>query len=252
MRFMIIRKADARTEAGVPPSGELTVLEPSARGMRVRLSDGKITVTDGPFAETNQLVAGFTVIEAASREEALRWLERWPADTGDGEVELEMHRLYEMSDFPVDPTEQPGGWRDEEQRFRDAEETAGPPPAKPGTTRYIVMLKADRRTESGAPPNGKTLAAMGALMTDLADAGALVGGDGLKPSANSARVKFRAGKAHVIDGPFAESKELVAGYTLIQVGSRHEAIDFARRWLLIHVDGTELTEGELEIRAFLS
>ncbi|MEA2299277.1 MAG: hypothetical protein QOF77_2213 [Solirubrobacteraceae bacterium] len=119
MRFMIIRKADADTEASVMPSEELLTamgaymeelakagvllagdgLHPSAKGSRIKFSGGKPTVTDGPFAETKELVAGFSMIEVKSREEAIEWTKRWPALDGGGEVELELRQVFEAEDF---------------------------------------------------------------------------------------------------------------------------------------------------------
>ena len=126
MRFMIIRKADAATEAWAKPSRGLVDammayneemiragvmlggdgLKPSARGARIRFSKGTPKVTDGPFAEAKELVAGFTIIQVASREEALDWAKRWPAEDGDGEVELELRELYEADDFGEEFTPQ--------------------------------------------------------------------------------------------------------------------------------------------------
>jgi hypothetical protein len=119
MRFMIIRKADAQTEAGVMPSEELLRsmgqymedlakagvllagegLHPSSKGSRIRFSGGKPTVTDGPFAEAKELIAGFTLIQVRSRDEALEWVKRWPAEDGDGAVELELRQVFEAEDF---------------------------------------------------------------------------------------------------------------------------------------------------------
>jgi hypothetical protein len=119
MRFMIIRKADADTEAGMMPSEELIAamaryheelvnagvmlagdgLKPSAKGARVRFSGGRPSVIDGPFAETKELVAGYSIIQVESLEEAVRWVERWPAIDGGGNVEIEIRPLYELSDF---------------------------------------------------------------------------------------------------------------------------------------------------------
>jgi len=116
---MIIRKADPQTEAWVKPSRELVDammaynesmiragvmlggdgLKPSSSGHRIKFSKGKPTVTDGPFAESKELIAGYTIIQVGSREEALEWVKRWPAEDGDGEVELELRELYEADDF---------------------------------------------------------------------------------------------------------------------------------------------------------
>ena len=232
-------------------------LKPSSKGMRVRQSgpQKKITVVDGPFAEARELVGGFWLISAKSKADAVDWMKRAPFE----DAEIELRQLYEVSDFPVDANEAAGdaGWRDQEQRFRDAADAAAtgsaPPPVarKPGTTRYLVMLRSDQGTESGALPGPEALAKMGALMDDMMTKGAVLGGEGLKPSASGARIRFQGGRRTVIDGPFSETKELIAGYTLIQVATREEAIDFARRWVQIHTEVTDKTDGELEIRPMM-
>jgi hypothetical protein len=118
-RFMIIRKADVDTEAGVMPEEELIVamgkyneemvkaglmiegagLKPSSKGARVKFSNGKPTVIDGPFTETKELIAGYSIIQVQSKEEAIEWVKRWPAIDGDGNVEIEIRQLYELEDF---------------------------------------------------------------------------------------------------------------------------------------------------------
>ena len=119
MRFMIIRKADRSTEAGVMPSEELIAamgkyneelvragvmlqgdgLKPSSKGARVTFSGGKPTVIDGPFAESKELIAGFSIIDVKSKDEAIEWVKRWPTIDGDGNVEIEIRQLYELEDF---------------------------------------------------------------------------------------------------------------------------------------------------------
>ena len=123
MRFMIIRKADQETEAGVMPGEDLIVamtrynealikagvmldgqgLKPSYAGARMKFRGGKPSVVDGPFSETKELVAGFTMIDVTSREEALEWMKRWPAEDGRGEVELELRQVCEIEDFGDSP-----------------------------------------------------------------------------------------------------------------------------------------------------
>ena len=123
MRFMIIRKADRETEAGVMPGEDLIVamtqynealikagvmldglgLKPSSAGARMKFRGGKPSVVDGPFSETKELVAGFTMIDVTSREEALEWMKRWPVQDGHGEVELELRPVYEIEDFGDSP-----------------------------------------------------------------------------------------------------------------------------------------------------
>lgn len=121
MRFMIIRKADSTTEAGIMPSAErLTAmlkyneemakagvfldgegLHPTSRGVRVRTSGGTRTITDGPFTDSKELIAGFTMIQVRSKEEAIEWVKRWPVE--DGDVELEIRQVFEADDVDFAP-----------------------------------------------------------------------------------------------------------------------------------------------------
>ena len=148
MRFMIIRKADEDTEAGVMPSEQLISdmmkyneglvragvmlagegLHPSSKGARVKFSNGKPVVIDGPFTETKELIAGFTMIRAGSREEALEIVKRWPASDADGHVELELRQVFEAEDFGAEFTPE---LRATEERLRaaiDERESAGRKP----------------------------------------------------------------------------------------------------------------------------
>jgi len=89
--------------------------------------------------------------------------------------------------------------------------------------RFMILRKADQNTEAGALPSEKLLAAMGQYMEEMVKAGILLAGEGLRPTSDGVRVKFSHGKPSVTDGPFAEAKELVAGWSLIQVDSLEEA-----------------------------
>lgn len=126
MRFMIIVKATKDSEAGVfPPDKEklfadmatyheelqkagmlldASGLQPSSKGWRVKYSGGKVSVVDGPFAETKELIAGYTLIQAKSRQEALEWTKRFPNPVGSAKnAEIEVRQLYELEDFgPVE------------------------------------------------------------------------------------------------------------------------------------------------------
>ena len=93
----------------------------------------------------------------------------------------------------------------------------------------MMLLKADKNTEAGVMPTSEELARMGHFNQELIDAGVLVDGAGLKPSSKGARVTWKDGKPTVIDGPFAETKELVAGYWMIDVKSLDEALAWAKR-----------------------
>jgi hypothetical protein len=95
--------------------------------------------------------------------------------------------------------------------------------------RFMVMVKADKNSEAGALPDEKLLAAMGKFNEELVKAGVLLAGEGLQPSSKGSRVKFSGDKRTVVDGPFAETKELVAGFWLWQVRSKEEAIEWVKR-----------------------
>jgi hypothetical protein len=266
MRFMVLVKSDEKTEAGALPDEQILAemagfneeavkagtllgadgLQSSAKGARVRYDNGKITVTDGPFAEAKELIAGYWIIQAGSLKEAIDWARRVPFK--DGEVEI--RTLEETEDFPVDQSEQPGGWRDKETAAR--EKIGGWPKfeAAPGKLRFIGFVKADRDTEAGVPPSPELLEAMGQLMEQSMKAGKVVWGEGLKPTAKGARVRYSGSTRTVIDGPFTESKELVAGFALLQVDSRAEAIELGKQF--VRVDGPHRLNkvSELELRQF--
>src|SRR2546426_7523136 len=113
--------------------------------------------------------------------------------------------------------------------------------------RFMMMITGNKDTEAGIMPEEKTLAAMGKYNEELMKAGVLLDLCGLQPSSKGARIKFSGGKPKVIDGPFTEAKELVAGYWLIQVKSKEEAIEWAKRVPFdvdVHMGG----EGEIESR----
>jgi hypothetical protein len=106
--------------------------------------------------------------------------------------------------------------------------------------RFMVIVKADQKSEAGVLPDKKLLTEMGKFNEELAKAGVMLAGEGLQPSSKGARVKFSGNKRTVIDGPFSETKELVAGFWLWQVRSKEEAIEWLKR--------APFQEGEVEIR----
>src|ERR671913_2195694 len=95
--------------------------------------------------------------------------------------------------------------------------------------KFMILLKADRNTEAGVMPGERLLADMMTYNEELVKAGVLLAGEGLHPSSRGARVKFSGGQRTVIDGPFAETKELIAGYWIFQVKSLEEAIEWVKR-----------------------
>src|SRR5690349_5732385 len=110
--------------------------------------------------------------------------------------------------------------------------------------RFMVIVKADKNSEAGIMPDERLLAEMGKYNEELVKAGVLLAGEGLHPSSKGARVRISGNQRTVIDGPFAETKELVAGFWLIQVKSREEAIEWVKR-VPNPMPGTET---EIEIR----
>jgi hypothetical protein len=110
--------------------------------------------------------------------------------------------------------------------------------------RFMVMVKANKDSEAGVLPDEKLLAEMGKYNEELAKAGVLLAGEGLQPSSKGARVRFSGDKRTVIDGPFAETKELIAGFWIMQVKSKQEVIDWVKRC----PNPMPGTESEIEIR----
>jgi hypothetical protein len=108
--------------------------------------------------------------------------------------------------------------------------------------RILGLLKTDPSSEAGAPPDADLLARMGVFIEEVAKAGVLLGSEGLHPSSKGKRVRLKDGKVTVIDGPFTESKELVASYAFFQVDSMEEAVAWTKRFLEV------LGEGECELR----
>lgn len=111
--------------------------------------------------------------------------------------------------------------------------------------RFMILVKASADSEAGKMPEPSLIAAMGAYHEELAKAGVLLDATGLQPSSKGWRIQYSGGKRTVIDGPFAETKELIAGYTLIQVRSREEAMEWARRF---PSPFGEHADGEIEVR----
>lgn len=228
MQFMVMRRADEATEAGRLPApavfedmgqfheklaeaggvGLALGLRPTSRAVRLKLWPGGESLTDGPFAEAKELIAGFTVFEADSKEHAIALLKQWPASDAEatGEAVLELRE-----------TGCPGG-------------CAQVPPAAAGEdARYLILLRSDEGTEADRIPPQAMLDALNAFNAEQAAQGRLLAGDGLKASSRGARVKKLAGgETSVIDGPFAEAKELIAGFWMIRAGSMADAVAWAR------------------------
>jgi len=244
MQFMLIRTDnDARAAAADPqavlddllrrlPAGQPAIGEaprppalalafvPDAEARRVKLWPGGEAVTAGPFPAAERLPAGFAVFEAPSRAAALDWLRDRGLAPADGTVTLELRE-----------TGCPGG-------------CAGIPPGAAGDdTCYAILLRSDAATERDNIPPQEKLDRLNAFNAVHAAAGTLLAGDGLKSTARGARVRAANGSASVIDGPFAEAKELIAGFWMIRAPSIDAALDWART--LPYPTGPEV---EVEIR----
>jgi hypothetical protein len=233
MRFMIMHKNDANTEAGNPPPMELVNkmgefigeyaqtgrfidgagLGASKTRTRLVCRGGQCTVTPGPYRGEHELPAATLLLKVSSRDEALAWAERYGRILGDGE--LEVGKINEPWDIGLMPA----------------------PPNPP--LQMLLIEKADASTEAGSR-SAEQKAQISRLKAEMAEAGVLVSSLRLQPSAKGKRLAFTNNKLRVIDGPFAESKELIGGFAVMELTGMDEAIDMCRRY-------AEILGGTLEI-----
>jgi hypothetical protein len=182
-------------------------LKPTAQRLRIAYKDGKRTITEGPFPGAVELIAGFARMKVGSREEAIGWCDRFAAAMGD--TELFLGPVVEAWDLGVAP------------------EPANHP------LRFLAVHQADARSESDAPPDPAVMTRMAALVEEMTQAGVLEATGALASTRKGARLRFQGGKHTVIDGPFTESKELIAGYSLLELPSKGAAIEWAIRFVEI-------------------
>ncbi|UTY58760.1 YciI family protein [Massilia sp. erpn] len=214
MHFMILRRADASTEqASFPPPG-LTAALPdgkwlhsSERSTRMKYNGSAWEVEQGPFPNAHEMVAGFTVIEANDQAEAIEWAKQWPTADNEGEFTLEVRETGCTSGCLGFEANVP-----------------------PQLTPYMVLLKANEKHERDEHVDPAHIALMMRRNEEGVRAGVILAGEGLKPAAQGARVKLSGGRHTVIDGPFTEIKELIAGYWVIQTASREEAYEWVRNY----------------------
>jgi len=233
MRFMIMHRHDANTEAGKPPPKELidkmgafigeylqsgrfidgAGLGASKTRTRLVFRAGQCTVKSGPYRGDHELPAATLLLKVRTREEALGWAERYGKILVDGELEL--GKVNEPWDLGMMP-----------------------PPENP-PLQMLLIEKASRATEAGQrPPQQK--AALSRLKAEMSKAGVLLRSIGLKPSAEAKRLVFTRNDLRVLDGPFLESKELIGGFSLMELPGMDEAIELCRRY-------AEILGGTLEI-----
>jgi len=219
---LLRRLPGGQTTADAPRAPALALaFAPDAEARRLKLSPGGgETVTSGPFPAGERLPAGFAVFEAPSRAAALAWLHANGVISANDDVTVELRE-----------TGCPGG-------------CAGIPPGAAGDdTCYAILLRSDAGTERDAIPLQEKLDRLNAFNAIHAAAGTLLAGDGLKSTTRGARVRVANGGASIIDGPFAEAKELIAGFWMIRAPSIDAAVDWART--LPYPTGPEV---EVEIR----
>jgi hypothetical protein len=223
MRFMVMHKMTEAMERGLPDptviegvgkligegvkekvfvSGE--GLKPSSERVHIAYKKGKRTITNGPFSDPRELVGGFALMRVRTKEEAISWCDRFAAIIGD--VELFMGPVVEPWDLGLAP------------------KPKNPP------LRFLSLHKLDETAGGDSAPSPELMAKMGALIEEMTQAGVLQETGGLKGTKYGARIHFDGPNRSVLDGPFAESKELVAGYAIVELPSKAAAIDWALRF----------------------
>lgn len=265
MRFIAMVKSDASSETGrMPDPKELDDMNrfndellkagvmltgeglwESAKGARLRCNKatGKVTVIDGPFTEAKELVAGFWMIRTNTKAEAIEWMKRAPFEGG----EVEIRAIYELEDIPQDPSQdEPENWREKEQEMRATQSFQASRGKK--KMRFIGILKGGTDTEAGVMPATDALEKMGAFVEEAAKAGVFLGGEGLKPTSEGVRIRYDGKKRTTLDGPFTESKEIIAGYSIFAVDSKEEAIAWTKRFVEVDAAIRSVPEVECEIR----
>jgi hypothetical protein len=237
MLFIVMHKINADIAAGGPPSKELVegmgkliggtvaagkmhdgdgLREPETR-VRLKWSGGKRQVIQGPLQGDNELIAGMLKIKVDTMDEALQWATRYGEAIGASEVDL--GPATEAWDIGI-----------------------APKPEGHVPLRVLVMNKADKATEAGSPLAPASEKQRSALLDEMKAAGVFLGAERLVPSAQATRLQRAAGKNKWTDGPFAESKELISGYTILKADSKEEAIAWATRYAEI------LGDIELDVR----
>ena len=231
MRFMVMHKVDAKMEAGAPPDARIIQnmgglvqeslksglfvtgagLHRSAKRVRIKNAGGKLSVTEGPYTGDNELLASYAMVKVRSLADALPHVQRFALASGDGEIE-------------VGPVVEP--W------------DLGMMPKPPGDVplQLLLLSKADAQFERGEASNEKRASSLKVLADSLGDNGALLASGALAPSAQAVRAAATAGKRTWVDGPFAESKELIAGFSVLEVPSLRAAVAWADRYASILVD----------------
>lgn len=235
MKFMVMHKHDRKTEAGIRPTPEfIAAMGALVGGMaqsgklldgeglgatrtrsRVTFKGGQRSVQHGPFAGSNELPAGFVKVTVKSREEAIAAATKIGEAIG-GDVEVEVGKLTEGWDLGFG------------EKPADAPE------------RYLVVHKATPASEAGQAPK------LESVVKALRDQGVVTASATLAPSSRAKRLSWRGGAHVAVDGPFAESKEMIGGYALLELASMEECLAFVATYAKLMLTGTD--ELEIDIR----
>ena len=236
MRFIIMHRTNAHWESGAIPSpaliarvgtllGELAEagvllgaegLRASSEGVRLRFSAGRRTVINGPFEGDNELAAGFSILRTRSLEDAIEWATRQADVLGD--VEIDIRPVTEPWDIGM-----------------------GAKPEDASTRRYMVLRKATPSTEAGEAPSPTQRTALARLIEETTRTGVHVATETIRPSRRGRRYMNARDGVSVYDGPFLETKELIAGYIIVSAAS----LEDTGRWAKQYIEAVEADEADL-------
>jgi len=237
MRFMVMHKVDAKMEAGGPPDPRIVQnmgalvqeslkngvfitgagLHASAKRVRIKSANGQCQLSPGPYAGENELLASYAMIKVKSLAVAVTHAQRYAL--AEGESEVEVGPVVEPWDIGIMPK-----------------------PAGDIPLQVLLLTKADAAFERGSSSKEAHAAALGTLQEALGNEGALLVAGRLAPSSLGVRAKPGSAKRTWVDGPFAESKELIAGFSILEVATLHDAVAWADRYAAI------LTDAEVDVR----
>jgi hypothetical protein len=239
-RFLIMHMTDAHWESGARPTPELIArvgamlrslaeqgallaaegLRPSSEGVRLRFSGGSRSVTEGPFEGGHELPAAFSIVRAASVDEAVEFASRTAAIVGD--VEIDIRPVTEPWDIGMAPA-----------------------PADAVMRRYMVLRKATPATEAGDAPSAAQRTSLAALIDETTREGRHLATETMRPSRRGRRYKNSREGVMVYDGPFAETKELLGGYVVVSATSLEDASRWAEQYMrTVGADEVHLRELE--------
>ncbi|HEY0467574.1 MAG TPA: YciI family protein [Polyangiaceae bacterium] len=237
MRFMVMHKVDAKMEAGGPPDPQIIQnmgalvqeslksgvfitgagLHRSEKRVRIRSAAGKCQVSAGPYAGENELLASYALIKVRSQADAVAQAQVYAL--AEGECEVEVGPVVEPWDLGIMPK-----------------------PAGDIPLQVLLLTKANAAFERGEHRKEAHTAALRKLAESLGDDGALLATGTLTPSSKGARAKPGSAKRTWVDGPFAESKELIAGFSILELPAMPAAIAWAERYATI------LSDAEVDVR----